>query len=129
MSSPAVKRLLWAAELLALASAAVLAVRLSNANQWHPVVLVLMLFALAMIGDRVSSVIPGGVLSTAHTSMVLAIVLLGIAPAFAFGISVAIVKSALKRLRPEGWLNNLVASSLYPIAGGLLVAAVIGDVH
>ena len=88
-----------------------------------------MLLALALVGDRLSSAVGSGVLSTAHTSMVLAICLLGPAPAFWFGVAVAIVKSALRRLSFSGWLNNLAASSLYPLVGWLLVAILIGDVH
>ena len=60
-------RLFWSAELLALLGAVALAVRLSNAPQWHPLLLVAILLALALIGDRVSSAIGNGVLSTAHT--------------------------------------------------------------
>jgi putative nucleotidyltransferase with HDIG domain len=122
-------RLFQAAEVLLLAGAVGLAVRLSSAQQWHPIPLVVMLLALALIGDRVSSPLGNGVLSTAHTAMVLAICLLGPAPAICFGVAAAAVTSAVRRLPLSGWLTNLAALSLYPLAGSLLVMALVGDVH
>ena len=122
-------RLFQAAEVLLLAGAVGVAVRLSSAHQWHPIPLVVMLLALALIGDRVSSPLGNGVLSTAHTAMVLAICLLGPAPAICFGVAAAAVTSAVRRLPLSGWLTNLAALSLYPLAGSLLVMALVGDVH
>jgi len=122
-------RLFRAAEVLLLAGAVGFAVRLSSAPQWHPLLLVAMLLALALIGDRVSSALGNGVLSTAHTAMVLAICLLGPAPAVGFGVAAAVVTSAVRRLPLSGWLTNLTALSLYPLAGSLLVMALVGNVH
>ncbi|HXR28247.1 MAG TPA: HD domain-containing phosphohydrolase [Solirubrobacteraceae bacterium] len=130
MSRPQITtRLFWLAEVAMLAGCVNAAVRLSTADQWHPLFLVALLLALALIGDRLSSALGNGVLSTAHTSMVLAICLLGTTPAIFFGVSAAVVTSALRRLPLAGWLSNLAALSFYPLAGGLLVVALIGDVH
>ncbi len=37
--------------------------------------------------------------------------------------------SAVRRLSPALWLNNLAAFATFPLLGGLLVRALIGDVH
>jgi putative nucleotidyltransferase with HDIG domain len=129
MTHPLTKRLVWITEIIACLAALAFAVNSSRAEQWHPLVLVALLGALALIGDRLSSAISGGVLSTAHTSVVLAVCLLGPAPAVAFGLSVAIVKSALRGLAPRDWLTNLITSCLYPLAGWMLISTAIGDVH
>lgn len=122
-------RLFWLAECLSLLGAVALAVHFSHWSQWHPLLLVALLLALALVGDRVSSPLGNGVLSTAHTAMVLSICLLGPAPAVCFGISAAILTSAVRRLSLSGWFNNLAALSLYPLAGSGLVALTVGDVH
>jgi putative nucleotidyltransferase with HDIG domain len=122
-------RLFWLAEALLLVGSVGLAVRLSSASQWHPLILVALLLALALIGDRVSTPLGSGVLSTAHTAMVLAICLLGPAPAVLFGVSAAVLTSALRRLSPSDWLNNLAAFSFYALVGALLVEGLVGDVH
>jgi putative nucleotidyltransferase with HDIG domain len=60
---------------------------------------------------------------------VLAICLLGPAPAVAFGVAAAVVTSAVRRLSFADWLANLATFSLYALAGSLLVQALIGNVH
>jgi len=122
-------RLFYAGESLASLAAVALAVHLSTRSQWEPIALVLVLLALALIGDRISSAIAGGVLSTAHTAMVLAICLLGPAPAVLFGLAAAILTSAVRRLPPGSWITNATALTLYPLAGSGVVALAVGDVH
>src|SRR4051812_16212691 len=76
-----ITRAFWAAECLAFVGALVLAVRVSYPAEWEPALLVALLLVLVLGGDRLSSPIGNGVLSTAHTAMVLAICLLGPSPA------------------------------------------------
>jgi putative nucleotidyltransferase with HDIG domain len=123
------KRFVWITEIIACVAAVAYAINASRADQWQPLLLVALLGALALIGDRLSSAISGGVLSTSHTAMVLAICLLGPAPVVAFGVSVALVKSALRRLPPRDWLTNLLTQTLLALAGWLLISALIGNVH
>ncbi|MHB8532981.1 MAG: HD-GYP domain-containing protein [Solirubrobacteraceae bacterium] len=122
-------RLFWVVEAVAAAAALAAAIELSTAAQWQPAALVLLLLALALIGDRLSSAIGGGVLSTAHTAMVLTICLLGPAPAVGFGLAAAMLTSALRRLPAASWITNLASLSLYPLAGSAVVAVTVGDVH
>lgn len=122
-------RLFWLAEGVVLASVVVYTVRLSAVEEWHPVALVLILLALVMAGDRLMSNVGSNSVTTAHIAMVLAICLLGPAPAVAFGIAAAILISAMRHLPLSQWLNNLVSLSLYALVGGLLVKLLIGNVH
>jgi putative nucleotidyltransferase with HDIG domain len=125
----ATRRLFWSIEALTLAGTGFLAIHQSNMQEWRPLLLVALLGALALVGDRLSSTVGNGVLSPAHTSMVLMICLLGPVPAFCFGVSVALVKSGLRRLSLAGWLNNLTSLALFPFAGWSIVALFIGNVH
>jgi putative nucleotidyltransferase with HDIG domain len=122
-------RFWWLAKALLFAGAVVVAAQLSRAPQWHPLALVGLLLALALIGDRVSTPLGSGVLTTAHTAMVLAICLLGPGPAVFFAVAAAVVTSAVRRLSFSDWLANLATFTLYALAGSLLVEAVIGNVH
>jgi putative nucleotidyltransferase with HDIG domain len=129
MSPPVIKRTVCIAEILAVAASIACATSLSRPQQWHPLLLVALLGVLALIGDRLSSAIAGGVLSTSHTAIVLAICLLGPAPALVFSLAVAVMTSSARRLCPRDWLTNLVTFSLYPLAGWLVLYFAIGDVH
>ena len=117
-----ITRAFWAAECLAFVGALVLAVRMSYPAEWEPALLVVLLLVLALGGDRLSSPIGNGVLSTAHTAMVLTICLLGPSPAVLFGFAAAVLTSAVRRLHAPGWLNNLSTFTLYPLAGAGIVA-------
>ena len=122
-------RLFWAAEALLLLGVIGASARLSNTEDWHPLLLVLLLLALALVGQRLSSTIGSGVLTTAHTALVLAMSLLGPAPAVLFGISAAVLTSASRRVSPPRWLNNLVTFSVFPFVGALMARALAGDIH
>lgn len=116
----------WAAE-AALVSCALLIVVLSSSTEWQPLVLVVMLAAIYLIGDRLSSVVRDGLLTPAHSAMVLAMCLLGPAPAVAFGIAAAVAKSALRRLPLSQWLANLAALGSCGLLGGLAVELLVGS--
>jgi putative nucleotidyltransferase with HDIG domain len=122
-------RLFWAAEALLLLGVIGASARLSNTEDWHPLLLVLLLLALALVGQRLSSTIGSGVLTTAHIALVLAMSLLGPAPAVLFGISAAVLTSASRRVSPPRWLNNLVTFSVFPFVGALMARALAGDIH
>src|SRR5205085_7463557 len=68
-------------------------------------------------------------LSGAFISLVLAMSLLGPAPAVALGMSVIFVSSLRRRLHWQLILNNVVTLATYPLVGALVVRATIGDVH
>ncbi len=119
----------WSAEALLLAGAVFGAVLLSDASQWRPLSLVGLLFGLALVAERLEFEIRGQHLSASLVVLVLAMSLLGPAPAVAFGIAVTLPNSAQRRLSPADWLINLAAFASFPLAGAMIIRGVIGDVH
>ena len=112
-----------------LVAAVGIAATLSTGADWSPIGLVILLLSLALIGQLLSATIGSGQLTTAHVALTLAMVLLGPAPAVAFGIAAMILTSARRRLRPPLWLNNLATFAVYPLVGGLLSRGLVGHVH
>ncbi len=122
-------RLFWLAEGLLLAATIGTAVVLSTPQEWEPLTLVGLLLALALVAERLEFEIRGQHLSASLVVLVLAMSLLGPAPAVAFGLIVTLPNSAGRRLSADLWLNNLTAFAFFPLVGGLIVRALIGDVH
>ena len=129
LSTTTTTRLFWAAEAVLLALALGAAAWTSRTQDWHPVLLVGLLLALALVGQQLNLSIRGQNLSAAFVALVLAMSLLGPAPAVLLGLSVMILTSATRRVSPALWLNNLSTYAAFPIVGGLMVRALIGDVH
>ncbi len=130
MPAPALtRRLFMAAEVAAFASAVAAAVLTSRAEDWQPLTLVALLLALALIGQRLTVEIRGQRLTAAFVAWVLAMSLLGPAPAAAFGIVVVALTSARRQLPLTSWLNNLSTVAVFPVVGALMVRAIVGDVH
>jgi putative nucleotidyltransferase with HDIG domain len=128
-ASKLTRRAFWIAECLVLVGAVAAMAWFSNPQEWHPLLLVALLFALALAGQYLGITIRGQLLSASFIALVLAMSLLGPAPAVTFGLAAMIMTSALRRLPLELWLNNLVTFALFPVAGGFLVRASFGDVH
>jgi putative nucleotidyltransferase with HDIG domain len=122
-------RLFWAAEALVLVATVSGAAMLSRPEDWQPMLLVLVLLALTLVGQRLSAVVGGGVLTTAHIALVLAMCLLGVAPAVLCGVCAAVLTSAYRRVSASRWLNNLVTFALFPFVGALMCRALEGDIH
>ena len=123
------KRLLWAAELLLLAGTVVAAAWLSRPEEWTPALLVGLLLVLALVGEWFTVETSDGMLSASLVAIVLAMALLGPAPATACGIAAMLHRSATRRLPARQWLNNLSTFAAFPFAGGLMMRALAGDVH
>lgn len=121
--------LFWAAEALLLAATVLAAVRLAKPAEWHPAPLVGLLLALALTGQWFSVEIRGGQLSASPIAIVLAMSLLGPAPAAACGLAAMALKSAVRRLALAQWLNNLATFTVIPFAGGVIVRALAGTVQ
>jgi putative nucleotidyltransferase with HDIG domain len=123
------RRLFWIAEFLLLAGTIGAAAWLAHPGEWHPLVLVVLLLVLAVLGEWFTVKTSRGFLSASLGAMVLAMGLLGPAPAAACGIVAISLQSAVGRRRPAQWLNNLLTFSVAPFGGGLVVRALAGDVH
>ena len=62
-------------------------------------------------------------------ALVLAMSLLGPAPAVCFGLVAMAISSATRRISLSEWLNNLTNYAVFPLVGGLMIRALIGNVH
>ena len=118
--------LLVAGQLTLLACAVAAAVISTEAGDWQPLRLFASLLALALVGQFLS-VRTGAVrIGPAFIATALAMALLGPAPAAVIAVS-AVLAWSLKARTP--WplvLNNVVALTVYPVAGALLLEA-LGD--
>jgi putative nucleotidyltransferase with HDIG domain len=121
-SSKLTTRLFFAAESIALASALVAAALISRPQEWRPVLLVVLLLALSLAGQGLQFTIRGQNLSAGFVAQVLAMSLLGPAPAVAIALVAAIFISARRRLSPAYWLGNM--SSFASVTFGLVVFGV-----
>ncbi len=101
----------------------------SRAEQWSPLVLVLVLLALSLGGQRLVFTIRGQHLSAGFVAQVLAMSLLGPAPAVAIALAAALFISVGRKLPLSAWLTNLAAFAVFPLIGGLLVQVLAGNVH
>ena len=129
-ASTLTRRLFMFAEVLVFALAVAVAALTSRAADWTPLTLVGLLLGLALLGQRLTVEIRGQRLTAAFVAWVLAMSLLGPAPAALFGILITAITSAPRRLPLTSWLNNLSTVAVFPVVGGLLARALVGgDVH
>jgi putative nucleotidyltransferase with HDIG domain len=106
---------------------AVLAAALtSTAPDWKPTDLVLLLFVLAVGSDMLTVEVRSVRVSGAFLAIVLAMALLGPAPAAAIGGASALIDAVVSRRQWEGALNNVLTYCTFPLLGGLLVDALFG---
>jgi putative nucleotidyltransferase with HDIG domain len=129
MPPPIIRRLFWAAEAVTLLGITAAAVLLSHPEEWQPTSLVVLLLALALVAERLEFEIRRQHLSASLVVLVLAMCLLGPVPAVVFGLAVTVPNSVGRRLAPALWLNNLTAFAVFPLVGGLIIRAFVGDVH
>jgi putative nucleotidyltransferase with HDIG domain len=117
------RRQLALAEAATLALVAVLAVDTSRAADWEPVALTGLLAALAIAGDLRTFRSRRFRISASFPAIVLAMALLGPAPAVAIGVACALVDAVLTRPRIDQLTSNLLAYAAPPLAGALLLDA------
>src|ERR1700689_3124447 len=129
MSSKPPIRLFLAAEGLLLVSTLAISAAISHQAEWQPLLLVGLLAALSLVGQGLHFTIRGQSLSAGSVAQVLAMSLLGPAPAVAIALVSAIFSSARRRLTPTLWIGNMLGFSLFPLVGGFLVRGLVGDVH
>jgi putative nucleotidyltransferase with HDIG domain len=129
MSSKLTIRIFFAAEGLLLAASLGAAAFLSRSQEWHPVGLVVLLLALSLGGQGLQFTIRGQNLSAGFIAQVLAMSLLGPAPAVAIAVAAAVFISARRHLSAAFWLGNVSTFAMFPLVGGVLVRALVGNVH
>lgn len=119
--------LISAGHLLALSAAVCVAGLSSESADWQPIELVLLLLVLAIGSDVLTIEFRGIHVSGSFLALVLAMALLGPAPAVAIGIAATAVDAALS---PRPWhrtLMNLAVWASFPLAGAVLAEFWVGD--
>src|SRR4051812_8501650 len=107
-----------------LVSSAAVAATVSRAADWRPLSLLVLLFVLAVTSDLVIVEIRNLRLSGAFLAIVLAMALLGPAPAVAIGIASAAIEAVISRQQLHNALANVATYAVYPLLGGLVIDAV-----
>jgi hypothetical protein len=107
-----------------LVSSAAAAATVSHAADWRPVSLLVLLLAMAVTSDLVIVEIRNLRLSGAFLAIVLAMALLGPAPAVAIGVASAAIEALVSRQPPHRALVNVATYSFFPLLGGLVIGAV-----
>ena len=99
---------------------------MSSSADWTPFALLAVLFALAVASDVMIVEMRGVRVSGAFFSVVLAMVLLGPAPAMAIGVGTTLVDAAVSRRPLPKALNDAAVWSVFPLIGGVMAEALLG---
>jgi len=121
------KWLILLVHVAALIAAVGVAAASSTAEDWRPIELVLLLFVLTVGSDVLNVEIRGVRVSGAFLAIVLAMALLGPAPAVAIGVVSTMIDGLVARRAWEGVVNDLVNYATFPLVGGMLMDAYVVD--
>src|SRR3954462_8814078 len=110
-----------AGEAALLAAATVVAALSSTAPDWQPAGLVVILLALAVVADLFAVSHAEQRISGSFLALVLAMALLGPAPATAIGVASVLADQVRTRNPLPRLLTNLAAYATFPLLGGLTV--------
>src|SRR5215208_6508617 len=117
------KRLL-ACEILVLVVAGVVAALTSTAADWRPIELFAVLLALALFSDLLAVRHGAQRISGSFLALVLAMALLGPAPAATIGVATVLVDQLRARNPLPRLITNLATYATFPLIGGLLIEGV-----
>jgi putative nucleotidyltransferase with HDIG domain len=120
--------LILAAQVAALTVAIAVAALTNDPTDWHPIELVLLLFVLAVGSDMLTVEMRGLRVSGSFLALVLAMSLLGPAPAVAIGVGSIILDSLVSKRPWDRALGNITTYATFPLVGGLIIRALMGDV-
>src|SRR5215210_641981 len=115
------RKALIAGQGVLLGAVVVIAVLTSHASQWQPVALVGLLAVLVVGSDFLTLEAKRFRISGSFLGLVLAMALLGPAPAVAMGIACSCVDAVRGRTRGTELLGNLATYAFFPLLGGLLL--------
>ena len=101
----------------------------SRSEDWRPLPLAALLLLFAAIGEWATVSIGSQNLSAGFIALVLAMTLLGPAPAVAIGLVAITVDTIHRRPALLAWLKNFTAYAVYLLLGGLFCRLLVGDVH
>jgi putative nucleotidyltransferase with HDIG domain len=117
-----------AASLTALTGAVCAAMLLSELSDWERWELAALLMILAVSSDMLTVEVRSVRISGSFLAIVLAMALLGPAPAAVIGIVSAVIDAIVSRLEWRKAVNNVANFAVFPIVGGVLLALLVGDV-
>jgi putative nucleotidyltransferase with HDIG domain len=103
------------------------AAALSEQSDWQPWPLVVLLFVLAVTSDLQMVEFRAVRISGSFLSVVLAMVLLGPAPAVALGAASAGIDAIVTRRNVQISAHNVMTWVTFPLIGALLMEALVGD--
>jgi putative nucleotidyltransferase with HDIG domain len=121
--------LILAAQAAVLFLAVATAVAVNEPADWKPIELVLLLFVLAVGSDMLTVEIRGLRLSGAFLALVLAMALLGPAPAVAIAVGSIVIDAVMSRRPWDRALINVVTFAAFPLVGGLMIRGTVGHVE
>ncbi|MGI8579490.1 MAG: HD-GYP domain-containing protein [Solirubrobacteraceae bacterium] len=96
----------------------------SHDDQWRDAGLVAVLLLFTVVSDTLTLQFRGVLLSGSFIALVLAMALLGPAPAVAIGVASMLVDAVRRRPAAGSLISNLAAYATFPLAGGLLIQGV-----
>ena len=117
-----------ATQVVVLATATIVAALTSTAADWQPIELVFLLFVLAVGSDVMTVELRGIRITGCFLALVLAMALLGPAPAAAIGAGSSIIDGVLSRRSPRLAFANVVDYTSFSVVGGLLILFLGGEV-
>jgi putative nucleotidyltransferase with HDIG domain len=120
------KGLILAAQAAVLCAVTFAAFLTSDASDWRPLELAILLFILAVGSDMLTVDLRGIRVSGAFLAIVLAMTLLGPAPAVAIGGVSAAIDAVLSRRRFDKAMNNVVTWASFPLIGALMYDWLVG---
>jgi putative nucleotidyltransferase with HDIG domain len=122
----ATERALLAGQAALTAGSVIAAILLSDAGDWHPLPLLLLLLALAVVSETFRLETKTFNISAAFLALVLAMVLLGPTPAAVIGVIVTGVDALRRRPAWRHVLTNVSTYAFFPLVGGALFEALDG---
>jgi putative nucleotidyltransferase with HDIG domain len=118
--------LILAAQAVVLGLATTAAIMANEPADWQPIELVGLLLVLAVGSDLLAVEVRGVRISGAFLSVVLAMALLGPAPAAAIGFASTMLDTIVTRRSIVRTVTNVTTWITFPVVGGLLVELVVG---
>src|SRR3954453_2090749 len=110
-----------------LAAAGLVALATADTGDWTPIELVLLLLVLAVGSDALTMEFRGIRISGSFLALVLAMALLGPAPAAAIGVGATAIDALLYRRPWHRNLMNLAVWAWFPIIGSVIIEAYAGQ--
>ena len=121
--------LIFAGVLVSLIVAVIVGVAVSELRDWQPWELFGLLLVLAIGSDMLIVEVRSFRVSGSFLAIVLAMALLGPAPAAVIGASSVALEALVTRRRWDTTINNVTNYAIFPLVGGVLLEATIGEAH